>query len=55
MRFGLDRAPNFEGRWHLHVFADPATIATARQDAYPSLTTLLVSAQAKLLDERARA
>ncbi|NNF52481.1 MAG: thioredoxin domain-containing protein [Gammaproteobacteria bacterium] len=26
-RFGLDREPNFEGRWHLHVFADFPEIA----------------------------
>ncbi len=28
-RFGLDKPANFEGRWHLHVFADVATVAQA--------------------------
>ena len=26
-RFGLDRPPNFEGRWHLHVFQDTVAVA----------------------------
>ncbi len=26
-RFGLDREPNFEGRWHLHVFRSVEDIA----------------------------
>ncbi len=27
-RFGLDRTPNFEGRWHLHGFKSMAEVAT---------------------------
>ena len=28
-RYGLDREPNFEGRWHLHVFRSIEDLATA--------------------------
>ncbi len=43
-RYGLDREPNFEGEWHLHVFAnvDPADAG------------LLRSARAKLFAARER-
>ncbi len=30
-RFGLDRAPNFEGHWHLHGYASPDRLASAFQ------------------------
>jgi len=44
-RFGLDRPPNFEGKWwNLHAFAD----------ATPESATLLESARAKLLALRNR-
>ena len=33
-RFGLDRAANFEGRWHLHTFTDTAKISA---DTGPNL------------------
>src|SRR5512141_1289334 len=51
-RFGLDRAPNFEGRWHLHGFKAMAEVATElglREDAAGAL---LDKARAKLLDFR---
>jgi uncharacterized protein YyaL (SSP411 family) len=44
-RFGLNKAPNFEGRWHLHTFADNAHIAEA---------TGLDAAEVRRLLERAR-
>jgi uncharacterized protein YyaL (SSP411 family) len=28
--YGLDREPNFEGRWHLHVFEEPEAVARAQ-------------------------
>ena len=65
-RFGLDREPNFEGRFHLHAFApldaapldDPAADTATRDPAQraparqAALTRLLNSARAKLLAAR---
>jgi len=60
-RFGLDREPNFEGRWHLHVVetlesaaasADLTSAdATAASNA-GAAAALLDSARAKLLRAR---
>ncbi len=55
--FGLDRAPNFEGRWHLHGYRRLDEVA-ADQGLDPEVAAaLLASAKAKLLaarDERVR-
>lgn len=51
-RFGLDRAPNFEGRWHLHTYSD--TDALHRQSGLEKNTIrkLLHTAREKLLQAR---
>ena len=45
-RFGLDRAANFEGRWHLHVYQETTQIADA--------SGLALAAQAAAVRERHR-
>ena len=51
-RFGLDREANFEGRWHLHTFADTARLQeiTGLEDG--EIRKLLLSARVKLMAER---
>jgi uncharacterized protein YyaL (SSP411 family) len=51
-RFGLDRAANFEGRWHLHAFEPVASIAQAVGLDDNEAETVLDSARAKLLAVR---
>jgi len=58
-RFGLDREPNFEGRYHLHAFAplDAVPLDAVPLDAVPldkqaDRSRLLNSARAKLLAAR---
>ena len=51
-RFGLDRGANFEGRWHLHTFADTAAIAEQSGREPRAVRGLLLSARNKLLAER---
>ncbi len=53
-RFGLDRAANFEGLWHLHVFEEVDRIAERLRMPVPRALALLESARAKLLEVRAR-
>ncbi len=52
LRFGLDRGANFEGRWHLHVFADIGTIARRLEKPEHQVGRLLESACARLREER---
>ena len=52
MRFGLDRAANFEGNWHLHVFADTVQLQQATGLQARQIRGLLRSARDKLLAER---
>lgn len=52
-RFGLDHAPNFEGKWHLHVYAEVGKIAKECGIEEEKVTTLLDSARSKLLVQRA--
>ena len=52
-RFGLDREPNFEGRWHLHVFRSVEDIASALERPRESVESALASAREKLLRLRA--
>jgi uncharacterized protein YyaL (SSP411 family) len=49
-QFGLDREPNFEGRWHLHRAQSPAVADSSGGDA----TRLIDTARAKLLALRQR-
>ena len=53
-RFGLDRAANFEGRWHLHTFTDTAKISADTGLEPRAIRRLLLSARTRLLTERAR-
>ncbi|HEY1889385.1 MAG TPA: thioredoxin domain-containing protein [Steroidobacteraceae bacterium] len=48
-RYGLDREPNFEGRWHLHVCRSVEDIATTVGHPAQSVEALLSSARGKLL------
>jgi hypothetical protein len=52
-RFGLDRAPDFEGRWwHLHGFQSVEEVATTLGRSSGEIETLLESARRKLLSLR---
>jgi uncharacterized protein len=51
-RFGLDRGANFEGEWHLHIYEAVDTIAAALGESAQSVTALIESARAKLLQVR---
>ncbi|MDJ0740641.1 MAG: thioredoxin domain-containing protein [Gammaproteobacteria bacterium] len=51
-RYGLDRAANFEGHWHLHTFADTAAIAERIGREPREVRKLLLSARHKLLAVR---
>jgi uncharacterized protein len=51
-RFGLDRAANFEGEWHLHIFASIDGIAGSLGQSPEAVRALLESARAKLLKAR---
>ena len=53
-RFGLDRPANFEGRWHLHVYAPLGEIAQRADRTPAEVEALLASARAKLLAVRAQ-
>jgi uncharacterized protein YyaL (SSP411 family) len=50
--FGLDREPNFEGHWHLHIYEDLAQVAAELSLAAEQATALLLSARKKLFDAR---
>jgi len=50
--FGLDRAANFEGHWHLHIYEDLAEVATELGLKPQQATTLLLSAREKLFTAR---
>ena len=47
--FGLDRAPNFEGRWHLHVFESMEDVATSNGQTVAETEALIDAARRKLL------
>ena len=51
-RFGLDREPNFEGAWHLHVFASIEEVAEALQLGPSEAAARIDSARARLLAAR---
>ncbi|HEU5442342.1 MAG TPA: thioredoxin domain-containing protein, partial [Steroidobacteraceae bacterium] len=48
-RYGLDREPNFEGRWHLHVFRSVEDVASSLERPPQSVESALSSAREKLL------
>ena len=50
--FGLDRAPNFEGHWHLHVFKSTQEVAERLGRTEAEVTALIDSARKKLLSLR---
>ena len=53
-RYGLDRTPNFEGRWHLHTHADTKALQEATGLDGSGVRRLLSSARDKLLAARER-
>ncbi|MGA9369506.1 MAG: thioredoxin domain-containing protein [Steroidobacteraceae bacterium] len=53
-RYGLDREPNFEGHWHLHVFRSVEDIASTLGRPSDEVTSTLDSAREKLLRIRER-
>jgi len=53
-RFGLDRDPNFEGRWHLHAFEPMDKVAEAAGLSAAEAAVALDAARAKLLAVRNR-
>jgi uncharacterized protein len=53
-RYGLDREPNFEGHWHLHVFRSVEDIASALGRRPDAVESALGSAREKLLRIRER-
>ncbi|HEY2035994.1 MAG TPA: thioredoxin domain-containing protein, partial [Steroidobacteraceae bacterium] len=53
-RYGLDREPNFEGRWHLHVFRSVEDIASGLERPREAIESTLSSARQKLLHIRER-
>lgn len=50
--YGLDRAPNFEGAWHFHVFRSPEDIAKELSLKMSEVQGCLSSARQKLFDVR---
>jgi uncharacterized protein len=53
-RYGLDRAANFEGNWHLHIFQPVEEIARNHQLTADDVEFLLNCARTKLMAIRAR-
>ena len=51
-RFGLDRAANFEGEWHLRTVASLDDIAGALEESASAVAGLIETARAKLLRAR---
>ncbi len=52
MRFGLERAPNFEERWHLHGYVDEPALAKRLKIPIAELVTMLDRSRDRLFDER---
>ncbi len=53
-RYGLDGAPNFEGRWHLHVYHELPELGEALGLTEPACHELLASGHDKLFKARAK-
>jgi uncharacterized protein len=54
LRFGLDAAPNFEGRWHLRLSASLEHIAATERLSLEEVHAALAGARAKLLRIRSQ-
>jgi uncharacterized protein YyaL (SSP411 family) len=52
LRFGLNRAANFEGEWHLHTFASIDGIAESLKESADTIRSMMASARSKLLRAR---
>jgi uncharacterized protein len=52
--YGLDRPPNFEGKWHLHTFVTPAELAAEAGADTATVEAMLETARAPLLAARAK-
>jgi len=50
--YGLDKEPNFEGRWHLHVYDDTSSVARQLDLPAAQVTTLWQNARQKLFTRR---
>jgi hypothetical protein len=50
--YGLERAPNFEGRWHLHTFVTPSQFAAKSGLEGAEVEARLAGARAKLFAAR---
>jgi hypothetical protein len=53
-RYGLDRAPNFEGRWHLNAYRTTAQLATEFSLTEAEVRQRLAASDATLLAQRER-
>ncbi len=53
-RFGLDRPPNFEGRWHLHVFVDVPRLAREFDLSEDEIVARIDAARQRLFAARQR-
>jgi uncharacterized protein YyaL (SSP411 family) len=51
-RYGLDRSPNFEGKWHLHTYRSVDQVAGAAKMDVPHALRALEAARIKLLGIR---
>ncbi len=51
-RYGLDRSPDFEGKWHLHTYRTVAQVAASAQVEVPHAERALEAARIKLLGIR---
>jgi uncharacterized protein YyaL (SSP411 family) len=51
-RYGLDRSPNFEGKWHLHTYRTVDQVAGAAGAEIPHALRALEAARIELLDIR---
>jgi len=52
--YGLEHAPNFDGRWHLHTFMTPEQFAAHSGLDGAEVESLLATARTKLLAARAK-
>jgi uncharacterized protein len=54
LRFGLDRAPNFEGKWHLHVHLEEEAVAHELSLPLARVQDILGEARRRLFEARER-
>jgi uncharacterized protein len=52
--YGLDRPPNFEGKWHLHTYVTPAELAQDAGTDAATVEAMLEAARAPLLAARGK-